>query len=43
MWEEAAWKLEGLICSVEYQMVLTVTGFPFPFKDKLFLHVSCLA
>lgn len=43
MQEEAAWKLAGLICSLEHQIMLTATGFPFPFKDKLFLCVSCLA
>jgi len=42
-WEEAAQKLAGLICSFERQTVLTLTAFPFPFKDELFPRVSSLA
>lgn len=43
MWEEAAWRLAGLICSLEHPIVQTVTGFPFSFKEELFLRVSYLA
>lgn len=43
MQEEAAWKLAGLICCLEHEMVLTVTGFPLLFKEEFFVHVSSLA
>lgn len=37
------WKLAGPICSLERQIVLTVTGFPFLSKDELLRRAGCLA